>query len=437
VRVVALDIGSSSVKAAVLQDSRIVGEAARCEFATQYGGGRAEVDPLQVRKALAKVTRELASRSKGADLLVLCAMAPSWLASDRKGRPLTPVVTHQDRRSVSVALEMEKRFGKSRHLRITGNRPFPGGMSSTTAAWFVQNEPAVLRKADLVGHLNTFLLRTWTGCRVTDSSNASFMGVYKTCTLGGWSDDLLDLVGLRRNQLPEVVEANQVAGRLLPEAARELHLAEGLPVLPGIMDTSAAVLLTGAKHGTLLNVSGSTDVLALTVDEPHPHELLLTRAQGIGRKWLAVSTIASAGTTLSWLRETLFADLSESAFYRLIAKTLKSPPAGGVRFDPYLAGDRLSIEQKQGGFSGLTLGTTRGELLYAAIDALATTSGRRIPLLKSVYGSFPQHVFVSGGVGVALAKVLHRDWPGKWTFRSQKEATLLGLAKLAEISTGA
>jgi xylulokinase len=232
-----------------------------------------------------------------------------------------------------------------------------------------------------------------------------------------------------------VIDAAQVAGKLLPSAARELGLPQGIPVLPGLMDTSAAVMLTGAKDRTLFNVSGSTDVLALCVDDPKPHERLLTRPTGVGRKWMAVSTIASAGTTLTWLHQTLFADLSQRRFYAMVRKALNAP-SSAVRFDPYLAGDRMSIEQKQGGYVGLTLASTREQMLQAALDALAKQSAERIPLFQQVYGPISRNVSVGGGVGEAISAILHRDWPGKWTFRPQREATLRGLYLLAERAVG-
>lgn len=432
-RVLALDVGSSSVKCALLESGRIKGTGGtRASYATDYRDGKAEVKPQDILRAIAQAIGEV-PQACGADVVALCAMAPSWLAMDRNGRAITPVITHQDRRSVEVAQQIEQQVGKSRHLRMAGNRPFPGGISSTTAAWFARNRPGVLKRAALVGHLTTFLLRQWTGARVTDPSNASFMGVYRTTKLDGWSDELMEVVGLKREQMPDVLEANRVAGRLTKKAAAELGLREGMPVLPGIMDTSAAVLLNGAKNRTFFNVSGSTDVLALCVDEPRPHELLLTRAVGVGRRWMAVSTIASAGTTLGWLHAALFSEMSESQFHALVKEVLKDS-SGAVRFEPYLAGDRLSIEQKQGAFTNLTLGATRREMLHAAIDALARESGNRIPLFKSVYRRISTDVCVGGGVGDALAAVLHRDWPGKWRFRQEKDATLRGLYVLAEMA---
>src|SRR5206468_3152149 len=113
-------------------------------FQTHYDGVRAEVDTRDIVRAVAKVVGQVQGAAK-ADVIALSVMAPSWVAMDRTGHAITPVVTHQDRRSIEAARELEKRVGKKPLLAITGNRPFPGGISSTTCAWFVQHQPSVMR----------------------------------------------------------------------------------------------------------------------------------------------------------------------------------------------------------------------------------------------------------------------------------------------------
>lgn len=433
-----IDVGSSSVKSGVVRDGKILGELARAKFETHYEGVRVEVDAEAVLAAVAKAVRQLGPRAKKVDAIGLSVMSPSWVAMDKRGRALTPIITHQDRRSVEIARELEKAVGKARHLRLAGNRPFPGGISSTTFAWYERNQPGVLRKADLVGHLNTLLHRRITGARVTDPSNASFMGLYRTTDLGGWSDELCEAVGADRRLLPEVRFSNEIGGRVTREAARQFGLTEGTPVMVGMVDTGAAMMLTGARSGQLVNVCGSTDVLILCADKAVPQERLLTRPLGVPGKWTSVSTIAAAGSALNWVKRQMFADLTDAAFYKLQAKLAGQPIVGesSVRFEPYLAGERTSVEQKQGAFTGLTLATTREQMLSAVIESLAEISAARFPLLRKVGVAMRHDVVVSGGVQGGLDKVLHRDWPGKWTFRVEEEASLRGLAEL-EVTTGA
>ncbi|HEX5242030.1 MAG TPA: FGGY family carbohydrate kinase [Tepidisphaeraceae bacterium] len=430
-----IDIGSSSVKCALLRNGKVAGKIVHAPFPTIRDGAKVEVEPAAILKAVFAAAQQLGKSASRAEAVALSVMSPAWVAMDAKGEALTNIVTHQDRRSVAEALELEKKVGKQRYLNIAGTRPFPGGISSTTWAWFGRHEPGRIRKADLVGHLNTYLHRQFTGSRVVDTANASFMGVYSTVKLDGWNAELCEAVGAKASQLPELHDANEIGGKISRLPASRLGVLEGTPMVVGVVDGSAGMLAAGAQPGQIVNVCGSTDVLALCASRAVPHERLLTRALGIGRLWLSVSTIAAAGSAIAWAKEQLFADKSWPEFEKLALKLALretetgTKPTSSVRFDPYLAGDRMSIEQKQAAFSGLTLGSTREDLLAAMLECLAETSAARLELLEKLGLPMRRKVVVTGGAQ-KINSILHRDWPGRWDFRNETEATLKGLAKL-------
>jgi xylulokinase len=430
--ILGLDIGSSSVKAGIVQNGRIIGELSRDTYPTHYDGPKVEVDPQKVLKAITKAIHELGPACRKVDAIGLSVMAPAWLAMDRAGKPLTCLITHQDRRSVQIAHELENRVGIKRFLQIAGNRPFPGGISITTLAWYVKHEPQIIRKADLIGHLNTFIHRQFSGSRVIDPSNASFTGLYETIKQGTWSNELCKAAGITKSKLPQIYESNQIPGKITPAAAHKFGLTEGTPIMAGMIDTSAALMLFGPSVGQLINVSGSTDVLSLCTNHPRPDPKLLTRALGIGKLWLSVGTLATAGSAIVWAREQLFPDLSTNAFYALVTKLARKKPTDvtPVIFEPYLAGERTSIDQKYASFSNLKLATTREDMLESIIDALAKASGARLTLLKSRGIKIKRTVFTSGGAARSLHEVLYRDWPGQWRFKSEQEASLRGLSRL-------
>jgi len=432
--VLALDCGSSSVIAGVLNGQPVSGDEPRTFFKTKVNGPRVEVDANQIVGALRSSIGKLGAKARKVDLIALAVMSPAWVAMDAKGKALTPMITHQDRRSVEEAIALEKRVGKQRHLMLAGNRPYPGGISSTTWAWYQKNQPEILKKADLVGHLNTFLHRRMTGARVTDPSNASFTGLYRTVDLSGWSEELCDAVGAKLSQLPEIHDGDQVGGKITAAAAREFGLVHGTPMLVSVVDGSAGMMMAGAKVGQLFNVTGSTDVLALCTDKPRPREGVLTRALGVGRSWLTVCTLAAVASALYWARLQFFNEMSIEDFRKLMVRLAATgiKASGTVRFDPYMAGDRTSVEQRQGAFTGLTLASTREQMLSAIIEALAAASAARLPLLDD--GSTPllHTVVASGGAADRLDKLMHRDWPGRWTFKPVTEATMQGLWKLSE-----
>lgn len=428
----ALDIGSSSVKAAVLRGGRITGSIERQAFGTCYDGVRAEVKADDLLHALVRAIHAIGKPARRVDAVALSVMSPAWVAMDKRGRAITPIITHQDRRSMEVARELERQVGKKRHLKLAGNRPFPGGISSTTFAWFNQHHPSLMRRADLVGHLNTFLHRQMTGARIVDPSNAAFMGLYSTLTLAGWNEELMEAVGASEHQLPQLVSADAVGGLVTREAARKFGLTHGTPMLAGMVDTGSAMLLSGAGNGQLLNSSGSTDVLALCVDKPMPDECLLTRPLGVGRKWLSVSTIAAAGSAIQWMRQQVFREMERGEFRKMLDRLARRPVESNVAFDPHLAGSRVSMEQRRGGFTGLTLSTTREQMLQAVIESLASASSERLELLRRVNAPtrMLRRVMVTGGVTDGLGDFLHRRWRGKWEFVIEEEAALRGLSQL-------
>ena len=413
-----LDIGSSSVTAGILRGPKVLAEAPRVFFASHFAGPKVEVDPAELLTAIRQAILSLGAKVKQVDAIALANMCPAWVAMDRKGQPLTPIVTHQDRRSVAEAHELEKRIGEKHHLHLCCSRPFPGGISSTTWAWYKRHQPARLKRADLVGHLNTFLHRQMTGARVTDPSNASFTGLYRTLKLDGWSGELCANLGVSMSLLPEVIESNRIGGTITAEAARNFGLRAGTPMMAGLVDGSAGMLLAGARVGQLFNVVGSTDVLALCTDRPRPHPQLLTRALGVQGKWVQVSTLAAVASALYWARARLFPEIPIKDFPAELRRLSKFGPgaSGSVRFDPNLAGDRMSIDQRQGAFTGLTLATTREQMLSAVIEALTQASAARLPLLEATGTKILHTVAISGGAD-RLDQLLHRDWPGRWQRR--------------------
>jgi xylulokinase len=204
-----------------------------------------------------------------------------------------------------------------------------------------------------------------------------------------------------------------------------------MPVLTGIMDGSAGMLFAGAKHGKLFNVTGSTDVLALCTTKPVPHERVLTRALGVDGKFVAVTTLAAVASAIYWVRDQFFSEWPIEQFRREFHRLAKIGPeaAAGVVFDPYMAGERTSIPQRQGAFHGLTLATTRVNLLSAVVEGLIRASADRLPLLASTGTPLLEDVAVSGGSD-RLDAILRRDWPGKWRFHPTTDATMRGLGLL-------
>ncbi len=457
-RVLAIDIGSSSVKAAILDGSAHppADKTVRVKFDSSYEDDgvapRAQADAGAIEKAVVEAIGKLKG-GDNVDLIGATVMSPSWLAMDSKGRSLTAVVTHQDRRSVAEAQVIERLVGRERHLKSTGNRPYPGGISSTTFAWHLLNEPA-MKKATLVGHLSTWLNFSLTGERAMDLSNAGFTGLLAIDAhgrdFGAWDASLIDAVAevgrsksaRLRAMMPYVCESNRIIGKVHRAGAKRFGVKEGTPVLAGCMDGSAAMLAAGeavaggAAVGQLTHISGSTDVLALCTDRPYPTEHLLTRPLGVGAKWLSIGTISSAGTSLDWVHQTFFSELTDiHAFNTRLEQILNARKISTrVKFINELAGSRTAMEARYGAIGKLSFSTKRDDIVRGLVEDLAHESGERMKRLEELGVKLLKDVFCTGGVNERIAREIRREWPRRFTYRTESEATSRGLFKLAEMA---
>ena len=414
-RTLAIDVGSSSVKAAVVDGGRLVSTVKTEPFRKL----RAVSIEWAVRHAVGRLTLNRIDR------VALTTFSPSWLAMDEGGEALSEVFRHDDTRSLEQAKRIERTVGRERHLALAGNRPTPGGISSTSAAWFIVEWPELAAKVHRVGHLPTYLIHRWTGSWVADPSNACFMGLMDVTT-GDWSDELCAVAGMKRDWLPPIVDAAEVMGSLHAEGATALGLAEGTPVVGGFVDGSGAVLASGRlTPGTMAHTAGSTDVLAIVTDGPKPTDGLLCRPLGTGGRWLSVATQSAGGALIDWIDRTMYGGSGE-AYDALDERTLHDvTEPRRLTFDIRLGGDRQSVQQPTGSLSGLTLGDTPGTILLAAADGLATDFRRRYVALKELQASTGPLLLTGGNA--KLAAYLHSVLPGPPEVETVEQGTLLGL----------
>jgi len=213
-RILALDVGSSSIKAGYFKNAHPK-TLARIPITATRNGACVEVSLTGKTGMLAALEAAITHAMEGhtkLDAIVLDTFCPALVLLDKSNKPLAGAVTHQDRRSIAQATEIEHRIGKARHLAITGNRPFPGGIASTSLLWFMQNEKALAKRIAKVGQLSSYLIQHLTGEWVIDPSQAAFLGLYDSVKLTGWSEEICSALHVNPAWLPRVAFADEIAG---------------------------------------------------------------------------------------------------------------------------------------------------------------------------------------------------------------------------------
>ena len=405
--ILALDIGTSSVKAAVL-DRRTgdpAGPVAKVDYDLAHPTpDAAEVDAGHLWDAISQAATAALESAPAPGGVGLSTLTPALVLLDAAGRPVAPIRIHLDRRSRPVARRVLADRGPA-FLAETGNRPLPGGISAVTYAQLATDLPAVPGRVAHYLHANGWVAWKLTGRFGFDPGSAGFTGLFGTLTDQQWSAEWCGYFGVNRAWLPPVLDGRATVGGLTADAANAWGLAAGVPVKLGVPDTSSAMLAVGLGPGELLHVVGTTQVLGVITPTPAPAADRLTRRLGAGPAFVAIVHNPVGGVALDFLHQLAFRDVPAADFFdRAVPAAADRPTA--VKLDPpYLGGDRLQVEPRAAGFTGVTLGTTRDDLLAAVVAAMR--AGHTAAL--ATVGFDPAaggRVYLTGGGAEVVRRVL-------------------------------
>ncbi len=431
--ILALDIGTQSVRAGIVDRDLNILERRQVPVAMQVlHTNHVEMQAEDIWSALIKACGALTLKERiGA--VVLSTLCPSLLPLDQNGQALHPIILHLDRRSGKQAQWALDRVGEDRFLNISGNLPVPGGISLTSLLWIKEHFPGIYNRSGVCfGHATTFVLKRLTGQFLIDPSNASFTGLYDTVGYSDWDSRLCDPLGIDPAKLPAVQNSNSVAGELLGDAALALGLKPGLPVVTGANDTTCATVGAGVtKSGDLLNTSGTVDILVLCLEKPLVSREHLLRTHAYPGKWLAMRTVGAGGGSLEWYRKNFCRDLSKEDFYSdYLNDLLENGPRPSASFLPFLSGNRHQVGHRTASFEGLTLNTTREEMLLALLHGIVSFQFEALDRWeKDVKLSTTIH-HVGGGAKSGYT-AFKQKMLTNYKLVMQGETTLTGAAKLA------
>jgi len=428
-----IDEGTSAVKAMLFdEDLCPVAEARREKALAHPRPGRVEQDPEEVLEAVAGAVAELLAGAPEAPLACgLDHQGESVLAWDAdSGRPLTPIVTWQDKRSQEVLDRLD-----SEELERLSGMPSDPYFSAGKLAWLLENDGAVASARASgtlrLGTVDSFLCDRLGAGFATDPSTAS------RTQLGApdWDQALLELFGVPRESLPAIEDTAGELGVLRhPSWRHELRLTARC------VDQQAALAGAGCVEPGLVKATYGTGVFVLAHaggERPAPEGgLLPTVAWSVNGavEWAIDGGVFTAGALLDWLSRDLGLAADPPA---LAAAALEVEDAGGVRVLPALAGVGAPWwrPRARAVVAGLTAGTRPGHVARAALDAIAW---RVADVLAAVRASAPVEVLrVDGGLTRdPLLLRLQADAAGVPVVPTAVDATAAGAAALAAVGAG-
>jgi glycerol kinase len=436
-RLLGIDDGTSAVKAVMYDaDLRLVAQARREKALSHPRPGWVEQDPEEVIAAVVDAVASVLRDSPGEiDACGLDHQGESVLAWNREtGRPLTPIVTWQDKRSQEILDRLET-AGRGEEIRTRSGMPLDPYFSAGKLAWLLEHEPAVQDAMDAgvlrLGTVDSFLCDRLGAGFATDPSTAS------RTQLGApdWDPALLDIFGVPLQALPVIADTAGDLGVL-----RHPSWPVQLPLRARCVDQQAALAGAGCVRPGLVKATYGTGVFVLAHagdQRPEPGGgLLPTLAWRVaGRvEWAIDGGVFTAGALLDWLSRDLGLARDAAA---LAGAAAGVNDAGGVRILPALAGVGAPWWRSgaRGVIAGLTAGTRPAHVARAALEAIAW---RVADVLSVVRESVPVEVLrVDGGLTRdATLLQLQADTTGVTVQQGAVDATATGAAALAAVGAG-
>jgi gluconokinase len=399
--VLGVDIGTTSAKAVAFDaNGRELGSGEVGYPLLEPAPGQAVQEPGVVLDGMLAATREAvaAARASGVRIaaLSLSSAMHALAALDADGRPLTPLVTWADMRAAAQAARLRAEHPE---LHDRTGAPLHPQTPLTKLVWFAEREPETFAAARRWTGIKELAMARLTGAWVVDHSVASGTGLMSLERLE-WDAEALRVAGIDREQLAPLVATTERFA-LAREAAAELGLDAGLPVVVGGGDGPLANLGVGAvRPGVAACSIGTSAALRLVVARPtvDPHRRTFCYALAPGR-WAVGGALNNGGVVLRWAGEALAPDLGEHGEVELLALAAQAPAGSdGLVMLPYLLSERAPhwSAEARGAYVGLTRHHRRGHLVRAALEGVCQQLALVLAALRDA-GNEVHEIRATGG----------------------------------------
>lgn len=451
--ILSLDQGTTSSRSLVINnEGKVIGKSQK-EFKQIFPKPSwVEHDPQEIWKTQLETLKEVITEKnidpKDIACLAITNQRETVVAFDSDtGQPVYNAIVWQCRRTANYCEELKQNYGK--FIKEKTGLVVDAYFTASKIKWIIDNveivKELIKNKRIRFGTIDAWLVWNLTCGRsfCTESSNASRTMLFNIKE-HKYDNELLNLFGIKEWMLPKVIESDGDFGKM-----DKSYLGIEIPIKAVLGDQQAALFGQCCfNHGDLKVTYGTGGFLLINIGEKHElNENLLTTIAwrintGKGLLQRASTTYALEGSTfisgaiIQWLRDGLqiIKDSSES---EKIAISLNSNE--GVYLVPALVG--LGTPYWDGSARGIIIGitrsTTKAHIIRAAVESMAYQIADLILPLKDI---LPKDIFLKADGGASKNNFLLQFQADLLqlpvTRTKQVEATALGIAYLAGLSTG-
>ena len=450
--ILAIDQGTTSCRAIIFNETGVPVATAQQEF-TQFlpQAGHVEHDAAEIWRVQLDMCHA-AIKKAGISATQLSAIGitnqrETVVLWDRAtGEPVAPALVWQDVRT-ATACDTLRDSGHAEMIAAKTGLVLNPYFSASKLAWLLHDSPNaadLYRRAQrgelCFGTIDSWLIFKLSGLHVTDVSNASRTLLFNINTMA-WDDDLLALFDIPRAILPSVVPSSGICGHTTASV-----LGAAVPIAGIAGDQQAATFGQACfALGMAKNTYGTGCFMLMnTGSQPVPskHQLLATvgwsgLANQSETQYMLEGSVFMGGATVQWLRDGLGIIKNAAEVEALASSVLHSD---GVVMVPAFVGLGAPYwdAHARGTLLGMTRGTGRGHIAYAALQAITLQVADVFAAMQADAKIALAELRVDGGASNNnLLMQMQADILGVPVVRPKvTETTALGAAYLAGLAVG-
>ncbi len=446
-----IDIGTSACKAAVFDPDGNVKASGTGDYPVFYPHpGWAEQNPEDwyrgVCMALKKIWDSGAVRPEEIAGIGIDGQGWSAIALDREGKCLANTPIWMDTRAQEICDRLNSRIGEERIFNLAGN-PLQPSYTTPKVLWYREMLPEVFEKTEKILHANGYIGYRLTGSITEDICDAYGWHCFNMRT-GKWDTGMAREMGIPVKFLPEILNCDQVIGRVTSWAAKETGLPEGIPVVAGGLDAACGTLGAGVIHqGETQEQGGQAGGMSICLQDYKADPRLILSFHVVPGTWLLQGGTTGGGGVMRWFEkefageERLSQDKTgKSSLVQLNELAEKvNPGCDGLVFLPYMNGERSPIwnPYAKGVFYGLDFSKTKGHMVRACMEGVAFALKHNLDVAEAAGAKADVLRSMGGSANSLLWTQIKSDVTGKpIEVPSSDTATTLGAVILAGVGTG-
>ena len=266
--------------------------------------GRAEMDAEDawqaVTSAIGQVSGQAGATLSQVATVALTSQAQTFTIIDEQGEPLLPFLGWADMRAIEESEELVELLGADFHRHCSYPRPKPG-MQLCKLLWLKRHRPDVLRPGAQIATLSGFTAHRLVGANAIDRNLAAMCGLY-SLDAGDWRDEVIEMCGLSRAQMPVLVDVGA-------RASSPAGASSALEAVFAGNDQTASALANGCRGGDVVLSLGTTLVAYRHAGPmPGPYNAGTCWGPYPGGGFYELAVQDEGGSALDWARRELTPD---------------------------------------------------------------------------------------------------------------------------------